>query len=145
VYARVGCETNQFLSCKVQQSDKVARFWRERKKKEDQRRNELAWGNKVTGNRMDEDANEKESRGCIHQQQEEETGSEDAGGAMFMIDAPGTEGTKQKRKMGEEDSAPKKKKAIEKKGRRAMPKPCDGNGCQHVGIHELKELCPRSI
>jgi hypothetical protein len=97
-------------------------------------------GDKVTGNRTDEDANKKESRGCICQQQEEETGSENVGGAMFTMDAPETEGTKQKRKMGEEDSAPKKKKVIEKKGRRAMPKPCDDHGCQHVGIHELKEL-----
>jgi hypothetical protein len=128
------------LSCKVQQSDKVARFWRERRKKEDQRRNDLAWGDKVTGDRTDEDANEKEARGCIRPQQEEETGSEDVGGTMFTTDAPETEGIKQKRKMGEEDSAPKKKKTIEKKGRRAMPKPCDDHGCQHVGIHELKEL-----
>jgi hypothetical protein len=136
----VGCKTNRFLSRKVQQSDKVARFWREKKKKEDQRRTELAWGDKVTGDGTDEDADKKGSRACIHQQQEEETGSKDVGGAMFTTEAPVTEGTKRKRKMGGESSAPKIRKAIEKKGRREMPKPCDDHGCQHVGIHELKEL-----
>jgi hypothetical protein len=125
----------------VQRGDKVERFWKDRRKKEDKRRNELAVDDKVTGQRMEQDANEIESRACTPQHQAKDTGSEDVRGAMFTMEAAEMEVSKKKRKMdGEDERASKEKRAVEKKGGREMPKPSDDHGCQHTGIHELKEL-----